>query len=165
MLEYLRETGSEPKDWIYAVSIPLYYGGPMASGSPGAETASVDEIIESMRRSVMDLNSSRKAVVDLAKRYGLPGGFCSYEGAPSLGVGNTVNLARRIRAVRDPRQKEIYKLNFADGFWDLGGNLAIQFTLAGTYTRYGAWGLTDDMRYPDRNSLFEAVRELIGPAP
>lgn len=163
MLEYLRATGSEPKDWIYAVSIPLYYGGPAAQGKKGTETATVDEIIESMRKSIVDLRPKRQAAIDLARAYGLPGGVCSYEGGPSLGVGKTDNLANRIRAVRDPRQKDIYEFNFADCFWELGGNLAMQFTLAGPYTRYGAWGLTDDMSDPDRNSLFQAVRELVGP--
>jgi hypothetical protein len=73
-----------------------------------------------------------------------------------------VNIANRIRAIRDPRQRELYRRNFADGFWDLGGNLAMQFTLAGSYSRYGAWGLTDDVSHPDRNALFPGVRELIG---
>ncbi len=165
MLEYLRATGSDPKKWIYAISIPLYYGGPLASGKKGSESATVDEILESMRQSVIDQKAQRLAVVHLAEEYGLPGGFCSYEGGPGIGVGNQVNLANRIQAVRDQRQRDIYKLNFAEGFWDLGGNLAMQFTLAGPYTRYGTWGLTDDISNPDRNSLFQAVRELIGPCP
>ena len=38
----------------------------------------------------------------------------------------------------------------------------MQFTLAGSYSRYGAWGLTDDVAHPDRNALFPGVRELIG---
>jgi hypothetical protein len=38
----------------------------------------------------------------------------------------------------------------------------MQFTLAGPYSRFGAWGLTDDIAIPDRNSLFGAVRQLIG---
>jgi hypothetical protein len=73
-----------------------------------------------------------------------------------------VNRANRIRAIRDPRQAMLYQHNFADCFWDLGGNLAMQFTLSGAYSRYGAWGLTDDLSKPDRNSLFPEVRQLIG---
>ena len=38
----------------------------------------------------------------------------------------------------------------------------MQFTLAATYSRYGAWGLTDDVARPERNSLFEAAREFAG---
>jgi hypothetical protein len=163
MLKYLRATGSEPKDWIYAISIPLYYGGPAAEAKEGTEAASVDEIIKSMRKHVLGLRPKRRAAIDLARAYDLPGGVCSYEGGPSLGVGKTDNVANRIRAVRDVRQKEIYKLNFADCFWELGGNMAMQFTLAGPYTRYGAWGLTDDLSDPNRNALFQAVRELVGP--
>jgi hypothetical protein len=57
---------------------------------------------------------------------------------------------------------DLYKQNFADCYWNLGGNLAMQFTLSGNYNRYGAWGLTDDVGKPDHNSLFQTVRELIG---
>ena len=73
-----------------------------------------------------------------------------------------MNIANRIRAIRAPRQGYLYKLNLADCFWDLGGNLAMQFTLSGGYSRYGAWGLTDDVYKPDRNALFPEVRQLIG---
>lgn len=162
MLQYLHDTGSKPSDWIYAISIPVYYGGGMAAAEPGSESATVDQILADMRHSIEQKKAERLAVVTLAQRYGLTGGFCAYEGGPDLGVGRTANLGNRIRAIRDPRQKEIYKMNFADCFWDLGGNVAMQFALSGSYTRYGAWGLTDDISHPDRNSLFQAARELVG---
>ena len=41
-------------------------------------------------------------------------------------------------------------------------NLAMQFTLAGSYSRYGGYALTDDINIPYRNSLFQAVRDLMG---
>jgi hypothetical protein len=44
-------------------------------------------------------------------------------------------------------------------------NLAMQFTLAGSYSRYGGYALTDDINIPDRNSLFQAVRDLMGAGP
>ncbi len=162
MLQYLNDTRNTPCHWIYAISIPVYYGGKMAAAEPGSEIATVDQILVDMRHSVEQKKAERLAVVELAQRYKLPGGFCAYEGGPDLGVGRMANLGNRIHAVRDPRQKDIYKMNLADGFWDLGGNIAMQFALAGRYTRYGAWGLTDDVNHPDRNSLFQAARELTG---
>ena len=101
-------------------------------------------------------------MIALAKQFDLPGGFCAYEGGPDIGGGSRVNIANRIRAIRDPRQGDLYKRNFADCFWDLGGHLAMQFALSGPYSRYGAWGLTDDVSKPDRNALFREVRQLIG---
>jgi hypothetical protein len=38
----------------------------------------------------------------------------------------------------------------------------MQFRLVSQYNRFGTFGLTDDINNPDRNSLFQAVRELIG---
>jgi len=163
MLEYLKATHGDPKNHIHAISIPLYYGGKAANGEAGSENASLDQILDDMHASIEKSNQDRKAMVALAKRFGLPGGFCAYESGPDIGGGRRTNITNRILAIRDPRQKDLYQLNLTKEFWDLGGNLAMQFTLAGPYSRYGAWGLTDDIANPDRNSLFKAARELIGP--
>lgn len=162
MLDYLKATSGDPKESIYAISVAIYYGGKAATGDAGTEGYSVDQILNDMRDGEDQTIKDRKAMVELAKRFGLPGGFCAYESGPDIGGGRKANIANRIRAIRDPRQADLYKRNFGDGFWDLGGNLAMQFTLCGPYSRFGAWGLTDDLAKPDRNSLFGAARELIG---
>lgn len=115
--------------------MPIYYGGEAASGSDATAGFSVDQILDAMQKGSDDQRADRIKMVD---------------------------LANRIKAIRTSRQKDIYKKNYADNFWDLGGGLAMQFTLAGGYSRYGAWGLTDDINNPDRNFLFAGVRELIG---
>jgi hypothetical protein len=165
MLEYLRATGGDPAKDIYAISMAIYYGGKAASAAQGTEHDTVDQVLEDMRADAERSVKDRRAMVALARQYRLPGGFCAYESGPALGIGSTTNLANRIEAIRDPRQADIYRENFASCFWDLGGNLAMQFALEGAYTRYGAWGLTDDLSNPDRNSLFGAVRQLIGTQP
>ena len=162
MLEYLKATGGNPKNHIYAISIPLYYGVKAANGEAGNGNASIDQILDDMRANIEKSNQDRTAMVALAKRFELPGGFCAYESGPDIGGGRRTNITNRILAIRDPRQKDLYQLNLTKYFWNLGGNLAMQFTLAGPYSRYGAWGLTDDIANPDRNSLFKAARELIG---
>ncbi len=162
MLEYLERTSGDPRNYIYAISMPIYYGGKAAAGEAGTDKYSVDQILDDMRRTMDGQKAGRKAAIDLAKRYNLPGGVCAYEGGPDIGGGRTDNIENRILAIRDPRQGDLYKKNFADCYWDLGGNLAMQFTLSGGYSRYGAWGLTDDINVPDRNSLFKIVREMIG---
>ena len=162
MLTYLQATAGEPKDFLYAISVPAYYGGKAAAGEPGTEHDSIDQILAGMKTSVEQARKERLAVVDLARRFNLPGGYCAYESGPDIGGGRTTNVANRIEAIRDGRQAAIYQSNLTDAFWNVGGNLAMQFTLAGPYSRYGAWGLTDDVAYPERNALFEAVRELVG---
>jgi hypothetical protein len=165
MLKYLSDNYGPPKNYIYTTAIPLYYGGDAAAGKPGTENFTVAQIIDAMRASSdADVTNRRNAITLASTTYQLPGGHSSYEGGPDLGAGEglTANLANRIRAVRDAAQKDVYKRNFATNFWDLGGNIAMQFTLASPYNRYGAWGLTDDINIPDRNFLFAAVREMIG---
>ena len=165
MLAYLKATGGDPKNSIYAISIPAYYGGKSAAGEAGTEHDSVEQILAGMKASVEQTKKDRLAVIELARRFELPGGFCAYESGPDIGGGRTANIANRIGAIRDARQGDIYKANLTDGFWSIGGNLAMQFTLSGAYSRYGAWGLTDDVSQPDRNALFRAARELVGSAP
>ena len=52
--------------------------------------------------------------------------------------------------------------SYRNGWADLGGGLALYFTLASSYNRYGCWGLTDDPANPDRNAKMAAVRALCG---
>ncbi|NJO02039.1 MAG: T9SS type A sorting domain-containing protein [Bacteroidia bacterium] len=162
MLSYLQANYGDPKNYIYAVSVPLYYGGEAASGGGNTGSYSVQQIIDAMRAASDAQRTERQSVVTLASQYQLPGGFISYEGGPDIGGGSTTNIGNRIRAIRDPQQADVYKRNFADNFWDLGGTMAMQFALQSSYSRYGAWGLTDDITLPDRNALFQAARDLIG---
>ena len=83
------------------------------------------------------------------------------EGGPDHGGGSTTNLVNRIEAERSEGMAEIFKYNNEEGFFHLGGNLAIQFTLTSAYNRYGCWGLTDDINDVDRNYKFRAAKELI----
>jgi hypothetical protein len=71
-------------------------------------------------------------------------------------------LANRIRADRDSGMGELLKYNYGDAFLDLGGTLAMQFTLSSGYNRYGNWGLTDDVNFPDRNYKYRALKSLVG---
>jgi hypothetical protein len=162
MLAYLKATGGDPKEYVYAISMPAYYGSKSASGEAGTGSESVSQILDDIRAGMEKTKADRTAMVNLAAQYGLAGGYCAYESGPDIGGGRTTNIANRIMAIRDPRQKDLFKMNLADCFWGVGANLAMQFTLCSPYSRYGAWGLTDDTAHPDRNSLFQAARELIG---
>jgi len=77
----------------------------------------------------------------------------------------TRNIDNRIMANRVERMKTEVKYNYDNAFFALGANIACQFTLQSPYTRYGCWGLTDDLAYPDRNYKFQAARDLLGNVP
>ncbi|MBI5326495.1 MAG: T9SS type A sorting domain-containing protein, partial [Ignavibacteriae bacterium] len=99
-----------------------------------------------------------------AETWELPGGCVSYEGGPGLpSGGGKNNLANQILANRTYKMKEIIKKCFGEGWFDIGGGLAMYFTLSSGYNRYGCWGITDDYTKPDRNYKMQAIRELIGP--
>ena len=162
MLNYVKKNFGEPNQFIYALSCQTYYGGGADAGE------SVDKVLADCRSSITkQMNETggnqagRKQWIEAAKRWGFVGGFCSYEGGPDHGGGSTVNLANRILAERAPGMGEVLKYNYDEGFFQLGGNLAMQFTLSSAYTRYGCWGLTDDISNPDRNYKFQAAHELI----
>ena len=162
MLAYLQAVDGEPSNYIYAISMAAYYGGKGANGEAGTGDDTIDQLLTNLQTGIDHTKADRQAMATLARQYHLPGGFCAYESGPDIGGGSAVNIANRIRAIRDPRQGALFKRNLADAFWDVGGNLAMQFTLASPYSRYGAWGLTDDIAQPDRNALFQAARDLIG---
>ena len=105
MLDYLKAVDGDPKNYIYAISIPAYYGGKGASGEAGTENYSVDQLIRSMQTGIDNAKADRMAMIALARQFELPGGFCAYESGPDIGGGSRVNIANRIRAIRDPRQR------------------------------------------------------------
>ena len=53
------------------------------------------------------------------------------------------------------------RYNLEEGFADLGGTLAMQFTLTSSYNRYGCWGITDDVNVPHRNYKFRCMMDMI----
>lgn len=161
-LDYIVENIGPPKDYIYALSTALYFGSDIPDGSP---TEINQGMISDIDRQINepDDNTYRPVHIAKAEQYGLPGGCTSYEGGPHIPSGGTQdNLENQILAHRTPDMKDILIKNYAEAWFDIGGGLAMHFTLAGGYNRYGCWGLTDDYTNPDRNYKMQAMRELAG---
>lgn len=162
MLSYVSKTFGPPKNFIYAIACQTYFGGGVSSG------ISVDKILsnchDDIKKQIDETGGTDEAGrmqwIKLAKDSGLVGGFCSYEGGPDHGGGGTDNIANRITAERDPRMGGNWAYNMDTAFFQLGGNLAMQFTLSSAYTRYGCWGLTDDITKPDRNSKYKSAQQV-----
>ncbi len=159
-LDYVRDNYREPNTMIYGIAVAPYFGA--------GETllnGSVEEIHDAMWESSNNSRDRRRNIAGVAIEYELPGGLMTYEGGSDTGGGNPQNVANRILAERDSTMKEIMIHDLQDNWFPLGGELFMYLEMAGSYNRYGCWGLTDDVDNPDRNYKFEAVRELIGEAP
>lgn len=163
MLEYIRDHHGIPSDYLWAIGCQTYFSG----GQEIGET--VQNILDDCRVSITSQidetggtnEAGRKQWIATAAAWNLPGGFVSYEGGPDHGGGSTDNIANRIMAERNQGMYEMMQYNLKDAFIDLGGKLAMQFTLTSAYSRYGCWGLTDDVSVPHRNYKLAAVRDLI----
>ncbi len=164
MLQYVQKTFGTPADFIYAISCQGYFDLPAVAGQ------SIPDILSAARASItsqLDETGSvneagRKQWIAKAKAWSFSGGFMIYEGGPSEAIGNVTNVANRINAQRDSGMGELIKYNYGAGFLDLGGTLAMQFTLSSGFTRYGCWGLTDDITKPNRNFKYRAMQALAG---
>ena len=159
-LNYINKNFGAPKNYIYATSTALYFGSTKQNGSVDEVLAGMDEDINSQ---IIDEKKStyRKNHIEKAAKWELTGGCTSYEGGPHLPAGGgQQNLGNQINAHRVVQMKDIIINNFKEGWFDIGGGLALFFTLQSGYNRYGCWGLTDDYTNPDRNYKMQAAREL-----
>ncbi|MBS1561684.1 MAG: hypothetical protein JSS89_08780 [Bacteroidetes bacterium] len=163
-LNFIKNTFGDPKNFVYATSTALYFGSTKASNTD--PTVINDGMIEAIDAQITAPTSAlyRKTHITKAAAWGLVGGCTSYEGGVSLPEGgNTNNLAAQIRANRTPAMANVITHSYRPGWSELGGGLALYFTLASAYNRYGCWGLTDDPANPDRNAKMSAVRALLAP--
>jgi hypothetical protein len=101
----------------------------------------------------------RQAIQQIAERYGLK--HCQYEVGPDTGGGKTENVANRILANRSPRMKDLMLHDARDNWFAHGGDLYMVFSHCSAYSRYGCWGLSEDIA--DRNtSKWQALYALTG---
>jgi hypothetical protein len=162
MLDFVRKTFGSPKNYLYAIACQTYFTGGVEAGE------SVDKILADCRADIASQidetgktdEAGRKQWVKLAADSGLAGGYCSYEGGPDHGGGSTTNIANRITAERSATMGKVWTYNYDTAFFQLGANLGMQFTLSSAYTRYGCWGLTDDIAKPQRNAKYTAAKLL-----
>ncbi len=161
-LNYINNKIGEPKDYIYATSTALYF----QTDSPSSEYLKTinDGMIDDISNQVVNAQSStyRLNHINKANDWGLVGGCTSYEGGPHVPAGGgTDNLGNLINSHRTKEMGNIIKYNYQEGWENIGGGLAMHFTLASSYNRYGCWGLTDDYTNPDRNYKMQAIRDII----
>ncbi len=162
MLQYVESNFGPPKNYFNAIACQTYFSGGEEAGDPVSTI--LDKCHSSITQQVDEAGQTneagRKQWIASAKKWQLAGGFCSYEGGPDHGGGSTTNIGNRIQAERHERMAREWYYNLDDCFFKLGANIAAQFTLSSAYTRYGCWGLTDDITKPNRNPKYAAAKKL-----
>lgn len=153
-LAWLESHYGPPSQFFYAVATGHYFGETPAEGE------TVAQIHDEMRRRSDNTVNFVRAIHDVAEEFGLK--FFAYEGGPDNGGGSRVNVGNRILANRDPGMKDLILHHLRDNWFGQGGGLYMYFTLSGAYSRYGCWGLTEDIVNTD-TVKFQAIRELAGP--
>lgn len=161
-LNYINDNIGEPKEYIYATSTALYF----QTDSPSSNDLNTinDGMIADISNQVASVQSStyRLNHINKAKDWGLVGGCTSYEGGPHVPSGGGLdNLDNLINSHRTEEMGNVLKYNYQEGWDNIGGGLAMHFTLSSSYNRYGCWGLTDDYTKPDRNYKMQAIRDII----
>ena len=138
-LEWVSRTYGPPNKFFYAMALGHYFN---AGGT--AKSGSKDDILAAMRE-----NSDQAATqyyrpfIALANSFGLQPFV--YEGGSDTGGGDPANVANRIAAERDPAITGLIVHDTRDNWFALGGKLYMYFALTGSYSRYGCFGLTEDI--------------------
>lgn len=159
MLQFLSAKYGAPGNYLHGIALAPYFN------SDGAGTsASPELILDRLQQSIDGWRGLRQTFIHLAGQFGLRA--LVYEGGPDSGANTTgpdprTNVANRIRAHRHPRMRDLVLRDMRENWFDLGGGLFMFFTLTSAYSRWGMWGLTEDVRRTD-TPKFEAIRELAG---
>ena len=157
VLDWVAKTYGPPADHFYGIAGAAYFNIEKAGLN-----ASPDQLIDAMRASSDDNLKFRTEIQAIADQHGLK--HCQYEVGPDVGGGKTDNVANRILANRSPRMRELL-LHDARGNWfERGGDLYMIFSHCSTYSRFGCWGLSEDIVNLD-TPKWQAVRDLTGIEP
>ncbi|MFN3729058.1 MAG: hypothetical protein ACK4XJ_05035 [Fimbriimonadaceae bacterium] len=158
VLKWVESTYGAPKDYFYGIAGASYYNAHSAS-----PTASVEEILAAMRKSSDEsFTQYRRPIQAIADQYGVK--HLQYEIGPDNGGGDPTNVANRIRANRDPRMKDLILHDARNNWFPMGGDLYMYFAHIGAYSRYGCWGLSEDVDHL-HTPKWQAIYELTGSRP
>jgi hypothetical protein len=157
VLAWVKTQYGEPNALFYGIAGASYYGIRKAP-----KDASPEQLVEAMRVSSDDNLKNRGAIQAIAERYGLK--HCQYEVGPDVGGGKTENVANRIRANRLPAMEQLMLHDALDNWFNRGGDLYMIFAHVSGYSRFGCWGLSEDVLQRD-TPKWRAVYTLTGAAP
>jgi len=143
---------------ITGVAVGMYVGSESDMGSLNTPSLTLDQIFPWMNQWIDNtIDPWLKNHARLTDLYELQ--LDTYEAGQHLtayAVPATLDVKKQAQA--DPRMAEVYN-HLMQRFMMNGGTLFNNFTLAGTYTQYGFWGLLDEI---DKTSSvrYDAVKVL-----
>ena len=162
MCDYLTKTYGAVNQYVYGIGVAHYFSDDLMSGTTAGSVE--DIVISSYTSAAMD-TTNYKTVATYAKKYNLTAtGNVSYEGGAAMCNPLNPNIAtvgNDIMAYRDSCMAASVRKLYIN-YFKCGSTLGNYFTLAGKFSRYGCWGLTDDLSKPYRTSLTKAMQELLG---
>jgi hypothetical protein len=156
VLKWAESTYGPPKNYFYGMAGAAYYNAEKASTA-----ASPEAILAVMRKNSDENSMFHKQLKAIADGYGLK--YTQYEVGPDNGGGKTENVANRIRANRLPAIKDLV-LYDATKWFAMDGDMYMYFAAPGGYSRYGCWGLSEDIRQLN-TPKWQAIYELTGSTP
>ncbi|MDW8206954.1 MAG: hypothetical protein RMJ43_03900 [Chloroherpetonaceae bacterium] len=156
VLTWVENTYGHPGKFFYALASAAYFNAQTAPPD-----ASPQQILQAMRQSTQESLQYHRQIKAIADHYRIK--YAQYEIGPDTGGGSTVNVANRIRANRLPEIKDVILEN-ARLWFQMGGDAYIYFALAGPYSRYGCWGLSEDIRNL-HTPKWQAIYQLTGYPP
>ena len=157
VLNWVKETYGPPSQFFYALAQTHYF-----NDSHAANNASTAGVLAAMRADSDNGIANTDALHAVAQGFGLK--HVVYEGGPDNGGGSTTNVGSRILANRDPGMRDLIEHDVRDNWFGRGGDLYMYFALSGAYSRYGCWGLAEDIM--SLNTVkFQAVQDMVGPPP
>lgn len=151
-LSWVQKTFGSPNKFFYAVAGAPYFG-------PGDRSKLDNQTVDQLFAGIaQDLDNKIDAYVhyySIARAYNLKN--FSYEGGLDTGQGEQ-SLENKIASSYDPRMtNQIY--NYLNTWYGCGGDLFMYFTLSSTYSKWGQWGLTDDITKPSVKTA--AIEKLL----
>jgi hypothetical protein len=157
MLSWYKANFNDPKQTFFAVSGAAYFS------DEGTEpNASLEDLLEAMKKYSDGQRTDREAFVAIAKQYGLK--FVAYEGGPDVSRSNSgtrENMTNRILVNRSPCIQPLMIRNMIQNWFELGADMYTHYTISSKYGRYGAFGLSEDIRNLDTYK-WRALRAMQG---
>lgn len=157
VLDWVEATYGEPRGLFYGIADAAYYN---ASKAP--RDASPERVVEAMRVNMDENQANRRKIRSVADRFGLK--HCQYEIGPDVGGGDPTNVANRIRANRLPEMEGLVLRDARENWFDAGGDLYMYFSHISPYSRFGCWGLGEDVDRTD-TPKWRAIYRLTGKGP
>jgi hypothetical protein len=142
-LQFIQQEFGPPSQYIYAQAVAPYASTDQSLYTPGM---TLDQLFSYMQEYVSNhLTPNLDSDGALDQQYGVP--MVAYEGGQGLTPGfNNPNYAVLQQAQTDPRMAGIYTQMMLA--WEqAGGSLFNAFTLTGSGSVYGFWGMLPDVTY------------------